>query len=110
MKRFEFQLTLEESLVLFFRPAAGHLALQLSGCGVFLVPSGFESLLDVFSDDRLAEALDGGWKNSARILSGKAAGAQLARACSPRSFLRNQLLSECRFLFPVLGRGGRIAA
>ena len=81
MKRFEFMLTLEESLVLFFRPAPGHLALQLSGCGVFLVPPSFQRLLGVFWDRGLAEALASGLKNSVGILSGKAAGAQLARAC-----------------------------
>ena len=41
MKRFEFLLTFEESLVFFFRPTTGHFALQLRRCGVFLVPSGF---------------------------------------------------------------------
>ena len=103
-------LTLEESLVLFFRPTSGHLALQLSGCGVFLVPPGFQGLLGVLEDAGLADALNSGLKSSCRILSGNAAGAQLARACRLRGFLRNQLFSERRFLFAMLGRREVVAA
>ena len=103
-------LTLEESLVLFFRPTTGHLALQLSRCGIFLVPPGFQGLLGVLEDGGLADALNSGLKSSDGVLSGNAAGAQLARACRLRGFLRNQLLSERRFLFAMLGRGGVVAA
>ena len=110
MKRFEFLLTFEESLVFFFRPTTGHFALQLRRCGVFLVPSGFQGLFVVFEGGGLADTLNSGLKSLAGILSGNASGAQLARACSLRGFLRNQLLSERGFLFAGLGRGGVVAA
>lgn len=90
----------------FFSPTTGHFALQLSGCGVFLVAPGFQGLLGVLEGGVLSDALNPGLKRSIGILSGNASGAQLARACSGRSFLRNQLLSESRFLFTVLS--GRV--
>ena len=94
----------------FFSPTTGHFALQLSGCGIFLVASSLQGLLGVLEGGGLTDALNGGLKSTVGILSGNASGAQLARARSGRSFLRNQLLSECRFLFAVLGGCVTIAA
>lgn len=78
----------------FFSPATGHFALQLSGCGIFLVAPSFEGLFGVLERCGLTDALNSGRKSSIGILSGNAPGAQLARACTVRTILRNQLLSE----------------
>ena len=93
-KRFEFLLTFEESLVFFFSPTTGHFALQLSGSGILLIAPSFQGLFGVLEGGGLAEALNTGCKSSIGILSGNAPGAQLARACTVRTILRNQLLSE----------------
>ena len=109
-KRFEFLLTFEESLVFFFSPTTGHFTLELSGCGILLVAPSFQGLFGVLEGGGLADTLNAGCKGSIRILSGNASGAQLARACSVRTILRNQLLSESRFLFAILSRRVAVAA
>ena len=78
----------------FFSPATGHFALELSGCGIFLVAPGLQGLLGVLEGGGLTDALNGGLKSTVGVLSGNASGAQLARACTVRAILRNQLLSE----------------
>lgn len=65
----------------FFCPTASHFTLQLSSCGIFLVPSGFKIAFTILDGSILADGLNCGLESSIGILSGNTTGAQLARAC-----------------------------
>ena len=53
----------------FFSPTTGHFALKLSGCGIFLVAPGFQSLLGVLERGGLADAQNCGLESTIGILS-----------------------------------------
>ena len=90
IKRFEFLLTLQESLMFFFRPATGYFTLQLSSRSILLVSSSFESWFLVFKGRCMCETLElSSLWNFAWYLTVYIAWTQLTRALSMWWFLWN---------------------